>query len=129
MQPLRIYYAATAIFLLLDYLFGVNVRVAFLEPWPVWRLLYYLFCFACLGIMVWKPALTVAVSTIESLITLSALILHMGIRVMSLSVGVLEQGGESLVHIEEILNFVISGLVAWVGWHRGSLEIHRRLKE
>lgn len=128
MQPLRIYYAATAIFLLLDYIFGVNVRVAFLEPWPLWRSLYYLFCFACLGVMLWKPALTTVVSTGESLITLSALILHMGIRVMSLSVGVMEHGADGLIHVEEILNFVISGSMAWWGWQRGSREIQKQLR-
>ncbi|MGI9261888.1 MAG: hypothetical protein ACR2QR_07620 [Woeseiaceae bacterium] len=128
MQPLRIYYAATAIFLLLDYLFGINVRVAFLEPWPVWRFLYYLFCFGCLAVMLWKPALTTLVSAVESLLTLSALILHMGVRVMSLSVGVLEEGADAFIHFEEIVNFVISGSVAWWGWQRGSSEIQRWLR-
>ena len=32
------YYAATVLFLLLDYGFGVNVRIAFLEPFPAARL-------------------------------------------------------------------------------------------
>ena len=31
---LRIYYAATLAFVLLDYLLNVNIRLAFLEPWP-----------------------------------------------------------------------------------------------
>lgn len=129
MQPLKIYYAATAIFLLLDYLFGINVRVAFLEPWPVWRFLYYLFCFGCLAVMMWKPALTLVVSTVESLLTLSALILHMGVRVMSLSAGVLEKGADGIIYSEEIMNFMISGMVAWWGWQRGSTEIQRRLSD
>lgn len=129
MQPLRIYYAATALFLLLDYWFGVNIRVAFLEPWPAWRFLYYLFCFACLGLILWRPALTTIVSTVESLITLSALILHMGVRVMSLSVGVMEQGAEGIIHIEEIANFIISGFAAWWGWQQGSTELARRLRQ
>lgn len=128
MQPLRIYYAATALFLLLDYWLGVNVRVAFLEPWPAWRFLYYLFCFACLGLIVWKPALTIIVSTVESLITLSALILHMGVRVMSLSVGVMEAGADGLIHLEEIVNFIIAGAAAWWGWQRGSTELARRFR-
>jgi len=124
LQQLRIYYAATAFFLLLDYGFSVNVRVAFLEPWPAWRFLYYVFCFACLGLILWRPALTTIVSTVESLITLSALILHMGVRVMSLSAGA---GG--LIHPEEIANFIISGLAAWWGWQRGSMALQRRLRE
>lgn len=126
MQPFRLYYAATAVFLLLDYAFGVNVRVAFLEPWPVWRILYYLFCFGCLALIVARPMLTTLVSTVESLITLCALILHMGVRVMSVSVGTLEEGTASIVYPEEIANFLISGLAAWWGWVQGSEALRRR---
>ena len=39
------YYAATALFLLMDYGLGINVRVAFLESTPTLRLLYYAVCF------------------------------------------------------------------------------------
>ncbi len=128
LQPFRVYYAATALFLLLDYGLDINVRVAFLEPWPAWRILYYLFCFGCLGLMIWRPAWTTLVTTVESLITLTALILHMGVRVMSLSVGVLEQGEDGFVYIEEIFNFIISGFAAWWGWQRGSRQLQKQLR-
>lgn len=127
MQRYRIYYLATAVFLLLDFGFGVNVRVAFLEQWPVWRLGYYLVCFGCLALIVWRPALATLVTTVESLVTLSALILHMGVRVMTLSTGVFELGESALIHFEEIVNFVIAGFAAWWGWHRGARELGRRV--
>ena len=123
---LRSYYAATAIFLLLDYFADFNVRLAFLEPWPLWRLIYYLLCFGFLAIMVWRPALTNLVATIESLVTLSALILGMGIRAMSISVTVLETGG-GILTMEEVINFIIAGGAAWLGWHRGSAALRRDL--
>ena len=47
---LKLYYGATALFVLLDYVLNVNVRLAFLEAWPGWRGLYYVFCFCCLAI-------------------------------------------------------------------------------
>ena len=125
---LRAYYAATAVFLLLDYFGGFNIRLAFLEPWPGWRAVYYLFCFACLGLIMWRPALTLIVSTVESLITLSALILSMGARVVSMSVTVMETG-RGIVTVEEILNFLIAGAVAWYGWVRGSQEVARRWRD
>lgn len=128
MQPLRIYYAATALFLLLDFGIDVNVRVAFLEPWPVWRFLYYLFCFGCLGLILWRSAWTALVTTVESLITLTALILQTGVRVMSPSAGLLEGGDGGFVHVEEIVNFVIAGSAAWWGWQRGSRELQRQLR-
>ena len=49
---LRIYYAATLLFVLLDYFLHINVRLAFLEAWPEMRALYYLLCFVCLGLMI-----------------------------------------------------------------------------
>ena len=52
---LRIYYAGTLLFVILDYLLNINVRLAFLEAWPEMRALYYLLCFVCLGLMIWRP--------------------------------------------------------------------------
>ena len=34
---LRIYYAATLLFVVLDYFLHINVRLAFLEAWPEMR--------------------------------------------------------------------------------------------
>ena len=107
---------------------GVNVRVAFLEPWPAWRILYYLFCFGCLGLILWRPVWTTLVTTFESLITLTALILQTGVRVMSPSAGLLEAGEGGFVDVEEIVNFAIAGSAAWWGWQRGSRELQRQLR-
>ena len=49
---LRIYYAGTLLFVILDYFLNLNVRLAFLEAWPEMRALYYLLLFVCLGLMV-----------------------------------------------------------------------------
>jgi hypothetical protein len=125
---LRFYYAATAAFLLLDYAFDVNLRLAFLEPWPGWRALYYAICFSCLGLIVWRPDLTLLVTTVESLITLSALLLSMGARVLSVSVNVPEMGG-GFVTVEEIINFVIAGGAAWLGWFHGSRALHKEFRQ
>ena len=45
---LRIYYAATFVFVILDYALGINVRLAFLEAMPSARAAWYVVCFACL---------------------------------------------------------------------------------
>jgi hypothetical protein len=118
----KLYYAATVIFLLLDYLLGINLRVAFLDAWAGWRAAYYLFCFACLALMVWRPPLAALVTTTESLVTLSALIISMGVRVLGMPDAVLEGSG-TVVSIEEIVNFAIAGFAAWLGWQRGSQAI------
>ena len=121
----KIYYAATVIFLLLDYLFGINLRVAFLEAWAGWRAAYYLFCFACLVLIVWRPTLASLITTTESLITLVALIISLGVRVLNIPDAVLDGGG-AIVSAEEIINFAIAGGAAWLGWHRGSLAIRKQ---
>ena len=80
---LRGYYAATLVFVLLDYVFDVNVRLSFLDAWPAARILYYLLCFACFAIIAWHPAWSLLVGTLESLLALSLLIITMGVRVMT----------------------------------------------
>ena len=112
------YYAATVLFVLLDYGFGVNVRIAFLEPFPAARMGYYLVCFACLALMLWRPAWTTLIGTVESLVTLVALILSMALRVMIPNDAIFEEK-EGFVSYQEIINFLIAGLIAYSSWTRG----------
>jgi hypothetical protein len=126
-KMLRIYYFGTALFLLLDYLFGINIRLASLDGFPGWRAIYYLVCFGCLGLMIWQPAWTLWVATTESLITLSMLIIAMGARVFTVTDTMLSTGA-GFVTAEEIINFVIAGGVAWIAWFRGTMAIQDDLR-
>ena len=119
---LVLYYAATVVFLVLDFALGVNVRVAFLEPLPMARIGYYGVCFACLALMIWRPAWTVLVGAFESLVTLSALIISMGMRTLLMTDRVLETG-TGLVTMPEIVNFLIAGSVAYIAWLRGVVQL------
>lgn len=114
----RLYYGATALFLVLDYAFGLNVRIAFLDGFPAARLGYYLFCFACLALILWRPALTMIVAAVESLVTLAALITGFGIRVL---LPVMPDGdvGQPVPTLAEVMNFLLSGAIAYVAWWRG----------
>lgn len=115
---LVLYYMATVIFLLLDFAVGFNIRVAFLEPYPEARVAYYGVCFVCLGLMLWRPAWAVLITAFESLVTLSALIISMGMRTILVTDRMLETGG-GLVTMPEIYNFLISGAIAYLAWVRG----------
>jgi hypothetical protein len=42
-----LYYYVTPLFILADYVWGFNVRVAFLDAYPAYKGLYYGFCVAC----------------------------------------------------------------------------------
>jgi hypothetical protein len=115
---LVLYYAATALFVSLDYGFGVNVRVAFLDAMPGVRALYYVICFGCLVLMTWRPAWTTIVGTVESLVTLVALIVNMGMRAMLVTDTMLETG-TGFITMEEIFNFMIAGGVAYISYFVG----------
>ena len=119
---LRAYYFATVLFLLLDIVFNVNVRIAFLESHATLRALYYAVIFACMALMLWRPGWTVAISAIESLVTLVALILSMGLRTMLVTDEMLEGGG-GFVTMPEIVNFMITGSIAYVAFMRGMKEL------
>jgi hypothetical protein len=112
------YYAGTAFFLLLDYGLGINVRVAFLDQLPTARLAYYGICFACLALMLWRPGWTTLIGTFESLVTLVALIFSMAMRVMVPNDAIFEENAP-FVNVQEIINFVISGSVAYIAWIKG----------
>ena len=116
-QPFALYYAATLVFVVLDYLLGVNVRIAFLEPWPLAKLAYYGLCFACLLLMIWKPGWAVVTAAIESLAAVVALTVAMALRVMIVTDEMVEMGTGFVTH-EEIVNYLISGSVAYFAWYR-----------
>lgn len=125
---LVLYYAGTALFLALDFGFGVNVRVAFLETLPGFRLAYYAICFACLGLMIWHPDWTTVIGAVESLATIIALIMNMALRSMIVTDAMLESG-TGFVTMPEIFNFLIAGGAAYISWMRGlnALAIRSRL--
>ena len=122
---LPLYYAATALFLLLDYGFGLNVRIAFLDALPAARMAYYGICFACLGLMIWRPAWTTFIGTFESLVTLIALIFGMAVRVMIPNDAIFEENA-TILTFQEVVNFVIAGSVAYLAWIRGLKELQGR---
>ena len=122
---LLLYYAATAVFLILDFAVGFNVRLSFLEPYPEARVAYYGICFFCLGLMIWRPAWTELIGAFESLVTLIALIFGMGMRTLVPTDRMLESAG-GLVTPEEIINFVLAGSIAYAAWRHGISGLQAR---
>lgn len=124
-RMLVLYYAATVVFLVLDFVLGFNVRIAFLEPLPMARIGYYGVCFTCLALMIWRPAWIVLISAFESLVTLSALIISLWMRTLLMTERVLETGS-GFITVAEIVNFLISGSVAYIAWVRGVNQLKNR---
>jgi hypothetical protein len=86
---IQFYYLATPAFYAIDSLWGVNVRVAFLDHWPAGKTAYYLIAFV-LGIIAWRrPAWAAQIGLVESSTNLGLLILS----VLVWYGGVLEAAG------------------------------------
>lgn len=107
------YYAATAAFVLLDFVFALNVRLVFLEPWPIWRGLYYLLLLGCLLLILRRPAWTDAIAAAESLVTLAALIIATGARLLPVGDAMID-GIRAAPTLREMLNFVLAGTAAYL---------------
>ena len=120
-RVMQAYYAATIVFLMLDYGFGVNVRVAGLQGFPDLKAGYYLVIFGCLGLTLWRPAWSTAIGVVESLATLVTLIFSVALRSM-LAPRAIETGA-GLVGMAEIVNFLIAGSIAWYAWQRGMTKL------
>lgn len=119
------YYAATAAFLVLDLGFGINLRISFLDGYDGWRLLYYGVCFAVFVLIIVKPGWTLALSAVESLATMVALILSFWMQILIVDETALTQGAP-LVTIPQVINFVISGFAAWLAWTRSIAALSGR---
>ena len=122
---LRLYYAATILFVALDYGFHVNVRAAFLESVPTLRLLFYVVLFACFALVIWRPAWTSVVGLVESVVTLAALIINMALRSMMVTHDVLAPAAGP-VTMAEVVNFMIAGGAAYVAYLQGLKSLTSR---
>lgn len=122
---LWLYYGATLLFIVLDYALNINVRLAFLASYPALKALYYVVCFGCLGLMIWRPAWSAVIATTESLVTLSLLIVNMALQVMIVTDDMIETGRGALSS-SELLNFVIASSVAYVAYLRSARAVSVR---
>ncbi len=108
-RVIQYYYLATPAFYAIDSLFGVNVRVAFLDHWPAGKTAYYLIAFV-LGIIAWRrPSWAAQIGLLESSTNVGLLILS----VLVWYGGVLDAAGSDFampaaVAPEALANFVLT---------------------
>jgi len=119
------YYASTAVFMLLDYALDINIRLTFLDALPGWRFAYYLLCFACLALIVWRPQWTAYVAATESLLTLSLIILSTAVRVVIVTDDMIEHG-RGFVSTRELVNFMISATAVYISYLSNMRAIQNR---
>jgi hypothetical protein len=113
LRLIRGYYLGTPIFFLADVLFGLNIRVAFLDQWPTGKMVYYVFAFV-LGILAWrKPEWTAKIGLIDS----GANVLLIILSVMVWYGAVLDAAGSDFgmpvaPSSQALANFVLSSVIA-----------------
>jgi hypothetical protein len=122
-----LYYYITPLFIVFDYLGGINIRVAVLDSMPFYKNLYYGFCILCGIGMFALPRYTPLVALFESMIIILLIVLAVFIpyiQVVMQSDSILESNWEaaSAFAIPRIVNLVLAGTVAIFAFH-GSLRI------
>ena len=75
--------------------------------------------------LLWRPRWTTLIGTFESLVTLTALIFAMAIRLMVPNDAIFEEN-TAFVTIQEVINFVIAGSVAYLAWLKGLKQLNHR---
>jgi len=89
----RWYFYITPLFILLDYVLGVNVRISALGSMPVYKNLYYGFCILCGVCMYFVPRYSAVVTLFESII-------NFGMIVFSIFMPYIR----NMIYAEDILN-------------------------
>ena len=110
------YYYATPIFILLDYIMGINVRVSALDAMPLYKNLYYGFCILCgLGMYI-SPRYSPVVALLESAINyvLMILLLLRPYIICLMQEDIIGEGWQSVEALspEQITNLLIAAVVA-----------------
>lgn len=123
---ITVYYGATVLFIVLDFLLDFNIRLIFLEDWPAWRALYYAACLGLFGLMLWQPGWSTYIGAAESLLTLSLLIISTATRVLVVTDEMIEEG-RGFVTVNELLNFLIAGSISYFSLMRGVLASKHKL--
>ena len=114
---LRWYYLATPLFWLVGAIWGVNVRVAFLDDFPVGRNAYYLICSALGIVMLRAPTYARRLALAESAANLGFLMLSVAVwylRMLDWAAG--PSVAVRVVTPAELVNFVLAAVIAAVSY-------------
>jgi len=80
----RSIYWSTPLFVALDYVYGVSLRIPFLDALPGVKAVYYAFALACAVVITARPRLTGAIGFGESVVNIALLVLSTGAAYLSM---------------------------------------------
>ncbi len=129
----KLYYAITPAFILLDYIWGINVRVAVLDNYPLYKGLYYGFCILCGVIIYLVPRSSSFVALIESAIIIMLTVMGFllsYVQTLSQAFDVMNADFETLnmFNPQYITNIFLAGGIACITFNKSlrELGINRR---
>lgn len=124
----KLYYAIIPVFILLDYFWGINIRVAILDSEPLYKGLYYGFCIFCGVIVYIIPWCSSIVTLVESVIIIVMTILGVFIqyaRTITQTDDILNTDFETigLVGPEHVVNLCLIGVIATCTFKKSLVEL------
>ena len=122
-----LYYFGTPAFMMLDYFGGINVRVAVLDSFPLYKNVYYGFCILCGVGMYVLPRCTPIIALFESSINILLIVLAVFLPYVQTVLqpdNILNSNweAETAFAAPRIANLLLAGIVAAISFH-GSLNV------
>ena len=121
------YYYITPLFILLDYVWGISIRVTVFDSMPQYKKLYYGFCILC-GVFIYAlPKLTTVVALFERsinfLVTVMAVFMPY-INFITKTDDFLTADLPTVAGLDapHIINILLAGIIAILGFH-GSIQM------
>ena len=126
---LRAYYIATPLFLIIELLCGISLRVPVFLTMPL-RCFYYGCCFAFGAVCYLRPRATPAVAFIESTVNIGLIFVGFGAAMIKAAYNVAETTTvPEFLSIKGVINFVFVGAVWIISFYKSQAVFLRRFKD
>jgi hypothetical protein len=126
---LRAYYIATPLFLIIELLCGISLRVPIFLSTPL-RCFYYACCFACGAACYLRPGATPAVAFIESSVNIGVIFVGFGAAMIKAAYNVAETTTvPEVLTVRGVINFVVVGAVWIMGFYQSQAMLQKRLAD
>jgi hypothetical protein len=126
---LRAYYIATPLFLVIELLSGISLRVPIFLTMPL-RCFYYGCCFACGTVCYLRPRATPAVALIESSVNIGVVCLGFGAAMIKAAYLVAETTTvPEVLTVKGVINFVFVGAVWIISFYHSQAVFLKRFTD
>lgn len=118
------WYWLTPVFVVLDWLFDLNWRVAGLDEPPL-RAVYYLGCLVCACLISWRPATAPWVGLAESVINFTLLIVGVWLSLVAAPAAIADSQPIQVMTLGRLVNFLLVGTILVLSFNRSIAAMRR----